>query len=605
MAWPDPEVKVFPRPRPKEPAHLRQDILDEIADHLALAAEAERDRCGDESEVWRRILGRFGDPNALARQLWWDAMKEGIMREWIKTGVVVVVGVAMVAFMWVVLRQMQQSNQEVLLALRERGEDPTAMSVTLDVVVHRGTEDGPPAEGIKVSFSGKGPGDEDLSIQDTTAADGRLHFGPLQQGKYLLSFYDTASGLGHKRTETLWAGHGADELHIVAPDVGKAEVSLTAEFPPLWDDNHQLLLVRSRSVWEHGGFEWKADHNQLLLGEQVFTDVSEPPRPKPGSRPAPRGLPEDRKAFLGRRASTAGQGVATGTPAVISAAAAEFQITSVTPVFDWLEKGEFRPCELNSGAHVPYIPWNTEPTRQAFHVSPDGPNRFDLQLPEDMREMLAFEARAWHNAKVLDDYGRTAFPTTLAETEGRVVAEARPMEGWMAFVVPEDTLGEVATPGDEAYQLAIRNARKENVLCFLADVSGLDVPEDGQLMLAVPGVVRQVIDMAEGSTMVRAHALRSPWNDADRWACTADTEPLLRADINGIGDDEWLFLELDSSVLSGDLPFHGIVLRGAPGEKTIAGPFGIVAREQDERQNRLTGWSSNVLVMRPAEALAP
>ena len=120
MAWNKQDKDAFPARHPREPQGLRRDILDEIADHLACAADQEVEAGADETDegaLWARVVERFGDPDAMARRLWWDAMRETVMREWIQTGVLVVVGLAVVVFMALVMRQMNATSQAMLAAL--------------------------------------------------------------------------------------------------------------------------------------------------------------------------------------------------------------------------------------------------------------------------------------------------------------------------------------------------------------------------------------------------------------------------------------------------------------------------------------------------------
>ena len=72
---------LLPPPRDDEPASLRQDILDELGDHLACAYNRELLRGVDSSVARQRVLERFGDPAAVARRLWLDAMKGKIMAQ--------------------------------------------------------------------------------------------------------------------------------------------------------------------------------------------------------------------------------------------------------------------------------------------------------------------------------------------------------------------------------------------------------------------------------------------------------------------------------------------------------------------------------------------
>src|SRR5215469_4154387 len=77
----------LPAPRDDEPPSLRADIADELTDHLRCALRREVFKDGDETAAGRRVLDRFGDPQKLARRLWWQAMWSLIMRQRILSGV--------------------------------------------------------------------------------------------------------------------------------------------------------------------------------------------------------------------------------------------------------------------------------------------------------------------------------------------------------------------------------------------------------------------------------------------------------------------------------------------------------------------------------------
>jgi hypothetical protein len=72
---------LLPAPRDDEPAGLRRDILDELADHLSASYRRELLRGVDPATARARALERFGDPATLARRLWLDAMKGRIMTQ--------------------------------------------------------------------------------------------------------------------------------------------------------------------------------------------------------------------------------------------------------------------------------------------------------------------------------------------------------------------------------------------------------------------------------------------------------------------------------------------------------------------------------------------
>ena len=81
MDWRNDLAAQLPVPRDDEPASLRQDIVDELSDHLACALNRELLRSRDNQVARDEVLRRFGNPSHVARQLWIDAMKERIMSQ--------------------------------------------------------------------------------------------------------------------------------------------------------------------------------------------------------------------------------------------------------------------------------------------------------------------------------------------------------------------------------------------------------------------------------------------------------------------------------------------------------------------------------------------
>ncbi len=79
MDYPEALSAALPPRRSDEPAGLRQDIFDELADHLTCSYHRELLRGVDSTVARARALERFGDPAAVARRLWLDAMKGKIM----------------------------------------------------------------------------------------------------------------------------------------------------------------------------------------------------------------------------------------------------------------------------------------------------------------------------------------------------------------------------------------------------------------------------------------------------------------------------------------------------------------------------------------------
>ena len=313
MTWNKDPDKSFPARHPREPDGLRQDILDEIADHLACAAEREQDRQENENEeaVWGRVLERFGNPDTIARKLWWDQMWEAVMREWIQTGVMVVVTIAVLAGLAMMTRlvagvgmandamreamkQVAASNENLAKAMAEQragneamlkalsgiqsggGEKPDALELsTIEIVVRRGTPEGPPAPEVKVKMRGQGPGESSLLVEGELDASGRAVFERLYQGKYTFLLEDPKSGLFGERTITLFAGKGAGEHVAVAPDVVPRPINVDLGLPTYGRDSDQLIGTVIEAEWSYEDHHWASDC-EVVIGREG-TRMIQPP----------------------------------------------------------------------------------------------------------------------------------------------------------------------------------------------------------------------------------------------------------------------------------------------------------------------------------------
>src|SRR5262249_18306213 len=117
----------FPGPSEEEPADLRRDIADELADHLETSFQNELSRTSDEGAAKAATLSRFGDPNRLAYRLWFDAMKGTIMTQRLTLAAVTAVAVASFGALflsWIsqqrmqeLTRSMNESNREIVSTL--------------------------------------------------------------------------------------------------------------------------------------------------------------------------------------------------------------------------------------------------------------------------------------------------------------------------------------------------------------------------------------------------------------------------------------------------------------------------------------------------------
>ena len=113
---------LLPPPRDDEPASLRQDILDELGDHLACAFNRELLRGADSSSASQRVLERFGDPAALARRLWFDAMKGKIMAQRVLIATCFVVTLASLSLVGLVWMQSSRAAVQTADANRKLGD---------------------------------------------------------------------------------------------------------------------------------------------------------------------------------------------------------------------------------------------------------------------------------------------------------------------------------------------------------------------------------------------------------------------------------------------------------------------------------------------------
>src|SRR5712691_3616382 len=117
MTWPPDIAGDLPVPRDDEPASLRQDIADELADHLQASFTRELHFTPEETAAKQTVLDRFGDPRRVARQLWFDAMKEKIMSQRVNlvlSSVMTVACLGALALIGIMLRESRLATQQLL-----------------------------------------------------------------------------------------------------------------------------------------------------------------------------------------------------------------------------------------------------------------------------------------------------------------------------------------------------------------------------------------------------------------------------------------------------------------------------------------------------------
>jgi hypothetical protein len=171
----------LPPARDDEPDSLRQDIADELGDHLLCAYKRELLRGAEPGAARASVLSKFGDPAVLGRRLWIDAMRGKIMVQRILIATCLVVALSSIAFVGIAwsrmsreehlrsratlealeaarrvsqaLAESQATNQEMLKRLEamskavQSPQTPDWIPVTFKLT--RGCLDGPPAVGCQ------------------------------------------------------------------------------------------------------------------------------------------------------------------------------------------------------------------------------------------------------------------------------------------------------------------------------------------------------------------------------------------------------------------------------------------------------------------------
>ncbi len=201
MSWPDDIEAGLPAPEQNEPPALRQDIVDELSDHLHCALNRELLNHPDTDDAESRVLARFGpSPQKLARQLWLDAMKETLMSNRLTltfVAVLTAVCLTLCGMMWkqsqqlrelarqaraetqALMQQRDEANQKLLdqnqellekLAQREKGlaQSPDWNPLTVRVVLD--DENSTPGEGFAVDVRGKALSEADEIILNEKTA---------------------------------------------------------------------------------------------------------------------------------------------------------------------------------------------------------------------------------------------------------------------------------------------------------------------------------------------------------------------------------------------------------------------------------------------------
>lgn len=248
----------LPPRRDDEPASLRQDILDELGDHLACAFRRELLRTnGDAAQAETNVRQRFGDPATVARRLWFDAMKGTLMVQRMLVGICALLVAACVMLGLLLWRTMGR--------LDEVAADPEWNPMTARCVT--GFDKGPPVAGMTVVLNPRG---ESLgpAATVTTESDGLADFGLRRPGYYRIEVR-TPWGEENNEYVTVQPGRPSDTV-IVCPS--EPPPTANVRWDVTWPESAKshgdlwyVLHLRTKVQRKIADEEWDTGEDERLV----------------------------------------------------------------------------------------------------------------------------------------------------------------------------------------------------------------------------------------------------------------------------------------------------------------------------------------------------
>jgi len=327
---------LLPPHRDDEPAGLRQDILDELVDHLISSYHRELLRGSDPAAARARAMERFGDPAAVARRLWLDAMRGKIMTQRVLVATCLVVMLACItavglSWHWInqdqllrsraaaeaieanrrmseALAQAHATNKDMLTKLSEMSEairhprSPDWNPVTFKLTEE--TPDGPPVAkaDLNLSRSGENPA---KTIHRVSDAKGVADFGSVQPGDYRINIHQGFAN-GYQTTSQELNIEPSSVVHrsIVCPKAppDPVPVLIKCDWPADLEKERLVLYapfdLRGRTI--EPGIQW------------ALYDKAAPVRPRGqgnGGNPGMMAMMNQPSSFLATRSVLCGPGM--------------------------------------------------------------------------------------------------------------------------------------------------------------------------------------------------------------------------------------------------------------------------------------------------------
>jgi len=170
------------------------------------------------------------------------------------------------------MAEQRKGNEALLASLSSApatNTAPPALELSdIEIILRRGSKEGPPAPEVEVTLSGKGADGETMTIRVEPDADGRALFERLYQGSYSFAYHDPVSQLNTVQDITLFAGRGAGEHIIIVPDIEPRVVHLELGLPAYGRDEEQLVSITAIGSWGSDdntqGLTWRMGGDALI-----------------------------------------------------------------------------------------------------------------------------------------------------------------------------------------------------------------------------------------------------------------------------------------------------------------------------------------------------
>jgi len=251
----------LPPCRDDEPSNLRQDIADEILDHLECGVRRELlINKSNEILARQRVLDRFGDPREVARKLWFQAMWSQIMSQRVVLGSALfsmVICVLVIGMLGWIMQQQQQANAALLENIAKLiPSDPPLVTPSptlanskchLTARVTLGSPEGEPAVGASVIVSKAmelGGSSGHHRVSQSVDDSGFVDFGLADPGRFEIQ---VTLKSGEFTNYTIFVPGGKEHLEqIIAPRSEPATTKIALSFSDLTQKDLVSLLANKK-----------------------------------------------------------------------------------------------------------------------------------------------------------------------------------------------------------------------------------------------------------------------------------------------------------------------------------------------------------------------